>query len=147
MDLTLLSPSRTLIANSSVKKVMQGYGDSLSGCWGFPGPLWPQESLEEQNNISFFLSFLLMLMRIILKSWQRVQSRCPSCAETRGHIRTMDTSGMQETNHRHPQKMTVLFMGVVMDQGYTQGPGKADYLHTKCQRAHNPCPSCVTECL
>lgn len=35
MDLTLLSPSRTLIVNSSVKKVMTGYGDSMSGCWGF----------------------------------------------------------------------------------------------------------------
>jgi len=59
----------------------------------------------------------------------------------------MDTSGMQKTNNSHPQKMTVLFMGVVMDQGYTQGPGKADYLDTKCQRAHNPCPPHVTECL
>ena len=59
----------------------------------------------------------------------------------------MDTLGMQKTNNSHPQKMTVLFMGVVIDQGYTQGPGKADYLDTKCQRAHNPCPLHVTECL
>lgn len=35
MDLTLPSLSRTLIVNSSVKKVMKGYGDSMSGFWGF----------------------------------------------------------------------------------------------------------------
>ena len=94
-------------------------GDSLISCR-------PQESLEEQNISLCVCVCVCVLMRIILKIWQRVQSRCPSCAETRGPIRTMDTSGMQKTNNSHPEKMTVLFMGVVMDQGYTQGPGKAD---------------------